>query len=216
MRQTAIGFKSKSSELEGVLSTPEGLPPPYPALLVCHPLPTLGGDMNNPVVMAVCRSVDTLGLASLRFNYRGVNGSEGEFSETNAIDDVRSALNVLRRWPGVDRKRIALAGYSFSAGAILRGLRKYRVARSLALIAPPISAVDDSRIRKDKRPKLFVVGQNDRIVSSVALQRALDEVRQPVQFRELPGANHSLRGYERQAAEHVAVFVAQTLGVSGV
>ena len=93
---------------------------------------------------------------------------------TEEHEDIKAALNMMRRWPGVDGKRVALAGYSFGAGVILRGLRHFRGARSLALIAPPISAVRESRIVKDKRPKLFVVGREDRLVSSVDLQRVLD------------------------------------------
>jgi len=48
MRQTAIAFRSGKLTLEGVLTIPQELAGPFPALLVCHPLPTLGGDMEPP------------------------------------------------------------------------------------------------------------------------------------------------------------------------
>lgn len=212
MRQSAIGFRSGRLTLEGVISIPEELPQPYPALVMCHSHPMLGGNMDNPVVTAICRSMSGLGFATLRFNYRGVEGSEGEFTNGKREgDDVKAALNLMRHWHGIDNKRITLAGYSFGAVLILRNLRHYKAAKSLALIAPPVSSVSDSTIKEDKRSKIFVVGQNDRVAPSVDLQRTLDEVRQPVQFREIPGADHSLRGYEAQAAEYVAVFVAETL-----
>ena len=212
MRQTAIAFKSKRLTLEGVLTLPEGLPPPYPAIVMCHPHPMLGGDMDNGVVTATCRAAGERGFASLRFNFRGVEGSEGDFeSGEKAHDDIKAALNVARRWPGVDGKRIALAGYSFGAGAILRGLRHFKTARALALVAPPLSSLENSRITKDKRPKLFVVGQNDGLVSSVELQRALDAVREPLQFREIVGGDHSLTGHEWDVADEVVEFARQTL-----
>lgn len=212
MRQTAIGFKCKRLTLEGVLTLPEELPPPYPALVVCHPHPMLGGSMEDAVVASVCRRAGETGIAALRFNFRGVEGSEGDFENgEKAHDDIKAALNVARRWPSIDGKRIALAGYSFGAGAILRGLRRFKTARSLALIAPPLSAIAESRIAKDKRPKLFVVGQNDGLVSSVELQRALDDVRPPLRFHEIPGADHGLMGHERAVADEVAEFVRQTL-----
>ena len=193
--------------LEGVLTLPEELPPPYPAIVVCHPHPMLGGDMDNPVVTSICRAAGEMGIAALRFNFRGVEGSEGEFTNGDKEhDDVKAALNVVRRWPGIDGKRIALAGYSFGAGVILRGLRHFKRARSLALIAPPLSSLEGSRIVKDKRPKLFVVGQNDRLASSVELQRALDGMREPLQFREIAGGDHSLTGYEWDVAEEVVGF----------
>lgn len=212
MRQTAIEFKSGKTALEGVLTLPADLPQPYPALVMCHPHPTLGGNMDAPVVTAVCRAAAAMGIAALRFNFRGVEGSAGDFANGDReIDDVKAAIDVMRRWPGIDRSRIALAGCSFGAGVILRGLRRCRAAKCLVLIAPPVSALDRSPINRDKRPKLFIVGQRDRVAQSLDLQRALDHVRPPVQFREIPHADHSLRGHERAAAEIAAQFVAQTL-----
>ena len=199
----------EKAALEGIVSVPEGFPEPYAALVLCHPHPTLRGNMDNPIISAICASADRLGIATLRFNFRGVDGSEGEFTngETEQ-EDVKAALNLARNWPGIDKKRVALVGYSFGAGVILRGLRNYKNAASLTLIAPPISAVQESCIRGDKRPKLFMVGQNDRIVDSAELQRALDEVREPVQFREIPETDHSLRGHEQEIADRTVQFTA--------
>ena len=213
MRQTAIAFKSNGLTLEGVLALPAELPQPYPALVMCHPHPMLGGNMDHSVVSTVCRAVSDAGFASFRFNFRGVEGSEGEFKNGEAMhDDIKAALNMMRRWPGVDGKRVALGGYSFGAGAILRGLRHFRTARSLVLIAPPLSSIGDSRIVKDKRRKLFVVGQNDRLVSSVELQRVLDGVREPLQFREIADGDHSLSGCEWEVADQVISFIKGGLG----
>ena len=215
IRQTALAFRCKRLTLEGVLTLPDELPQPFPGVVMCHPHPMLGGNMDNPVVTSLCRAAGEAGVASFRFNFRGVEGSEGEFKGGDAEhEDVKAALNMLRRWPGVDSKRIALAGYSFGAGVILRGLRHFRAARSLVLIAPPISAVRDSRIVKDKRHKLFVVGREDRLVSSVDLQRALDGVREPIRFREISGGDHSLSGREWEMADEVVRFVRQTCGVN--
>ena len=212
MRQSAIAFKSGKLTLEGVLTIPHELPPPYPAVIVCHPHPLLGGNMDNPVVTAVCRAATAMGLAALRFNYRGVEGSEGEFANgKREAEDIQSALNTMRRWPGIDRKRLALVGYSFGAALILREPKRCKAAKSLALIAPPPSAVTASPIKRDKRPKLFIAGQNDRVAPPLALQRALDDVRQPVQFREIPAADHSLSRHEAHAAELTADFLAATL-----
>ena len=212
MRESAVGFESKKIALEGVLTVPEEFPEPYPALVVCHSHPTLRGNMSEPIVAAICANAGRLGIATLRFNFRGVEGSEGEFTngETEQ-EDVKAALEVVRHWPGIDKRRVALAGYSFGAGVILRGLSKFKHAMSLTLIAPPISAVKESRIRKDKRPKLFMVGQNDRIVNSAELQRTLDEVRDPVQFREIPETDHSLRGHEQEVADRTLQFTTSTV-----
>ena len=208
MRQTAIGFTSDKLSLEGVLTVPQGVPGPPPALLVCHPHPILGGNMDNPLVTAICGVAESHGMASLRFNFRGVGESQGQFSNGEREQyDLKAALNVLRRWPDIDPKRLALVGYSFGASVVLDGLRHCKAARSLVLIAPPISSVQGSRILKDQRPKLFLVGQRDRIVPSVELQRVLDEVRQPMEFSEVAGTDHGLSGHEDEVAERVVAFV---------
>ena len=213
MRQTAVGFESRKAALEGILTVPEGFAEPCPVLVVCHSHPTLGGNMNNPIISAICTNADRVGIATLRFNFRGVEGSEGQFSNGNAEkDDVKAALEVARHWPGLDKNRIGLVGHSFGAAVILRGLRKYKHAASLTLIAPPISAIHESRIAKDSRPKLFMVGQNDRIVNSAELQRALDAVREPVQFREIPDTDHGLSGHEQEIADRTVQFTSTNFG----
>ena len=164
--------------------------------------------MDNPVVTAICSAAESQGMASLKFNFRGVGESQGQFSNGEREQyDLKAALNVLRRWPDIDPKRLALVGYSFGASVVLDGLRHCKAARSLVLIAPPISSVQGSRILKDQRPKLFLVGQRDRIVQSVELQRVLDEVRQPLEFSEIAGTDHGLSGHEDEVAERVVAFV---------
>ena len=214
MTRSALAFRTGKLQLEGIISLPEGTPLPYPAILVCHPHPMLGGNMENPVVAAICHAASREGFASLCFNFRGVGGSEGTFGEgEDEQQDVKAALGVLRALRGVDRKRTVLAGYSFGAGVILGGLRLYKASRGLALIAPPVSAIRTSRVRDDTRPKLFVVGDKDRLVESVELQAELDGVRQPVLFREIRGADHALSGFEEGVAAHVLDFARQALDI---
>jgi len=213
--QTAIGFTSDKLSLEGILTAPQEAAGPFPALLVCHPHPALGGNMEDPVVVALCRAGDRHGMSTLRFNFRGVGKSEGRFSNGQGEqEDVKAALNVLRRWPGLDRKRLALVGYSFGASVVLAGLRRYKAARCLVLIAPPVSSVQSSSVRKDRRPKLFIAGERDRIAPSAEIQRALDGVQPPVQFYEVPAADHSLRGRSHAVADRAVSFALESLGVS--
>ncbi len=213
MRQTAVEFFApKDLSLEGVWSTPQHLPGPYPAFVVCHPHPLLGGDMDNPLVTAICGAAHDEGIATLRFNFRGVGESRGEF--TNGRDeqqDVKSAIEFLKVLPGTDAEKIGLVGYSFGAGVVMAGARGYKSVRSFALIAPPLSSFDKSSLTTAKTPKLFVVGQKDGVVPSVDLQSALDEVRQPVQFIEVSDADHSLSGHQEDVAARVCSFMLETL-----
>lgn len=212
LRQSAISFQSKGLSLEGIISFPNGLKGDVPALVVCHSHPMLGGNFSDPVVVEICRAADNLGIATLRFNFRGVGESQGEF--TNGREehhDAKTALDVLRKWPGVDGKLVAVAGYSLGAAVVLGELKKFKHARALALVAPTVKSVQNDRFKNDKRPRLIIAGGNDRVAPSLGLQRELDQARQPLRFTEVAGADHSMRGHETEVARIVAEFISESL-----
>ena len=168
--------------------------------------------MDDPVVVAICQATDAIGAATLRFNFRSVGESEGEF--TNGAEehsDARAALNILRRWPGVDGKRVAIAGYSFGAAMILDGFRRLKGARAVALVAPTVQSVQNKRFQKDDRPRLVIAGRDDKLAPSLAIQRELEGARPPLRFEELSTADHSMRGHEKEIGGVVADFMSGSL-----
>ena len=209
MRQTAISFKSKGLTLEGVLTVPQGQTGPFPAAVLCHPHPLFGGTMDNNVIAAVAEALDGVGIATLRFNFRGVPPSEGKSDDGKGEQqDIRAALDILKRWPDIDGKRLALVGYSFGAQVILRGLSKYGAARALILISPPLPAFGDSPIARNSTAKLFLIGSSDRLIGPEQLRERVAALPPPTEFREIREADHMWRGHEREAAQHVADFLA--------
>lgn len=213
MRESGIDFKSKSLTLEGVIASPNGLSGALPGVVVCHPHPLFGGDMNNDLVLAVCKSLVQEGFVTLRFNFRGVGTSDGAFSKGDKErEDVAAALNMLRAWPAVDNARLALVGYSFGAAMILKGIRSYKAARAFALISPPLAALDVPGTSQDSRPNLFMVGDRDRLVPSTALKEKLDSLQRSVDLKVVVGADQSWRGHEAEAANETAKFLVSHLG----
>jgi len=212
LRQSAISFQSKRLGLEGIISFPDDISGDVPAVAVCHSHPMLGGNFSDPVVVEICQAASDLGLATLRFNFRGVGDSQGEF--TNGKEehhDAKTALDVLRRWPGVDGKHLAIVGYSLGAAVVLDSFKLFKHARALAFVAPTVKSVKNRKFKNDKRPRLIIAGGNDRVASSVEIQRELDEARQPVRFTEVAGADHSMRGHETKIARIVAEFISESL-----
>lgn len=123
-------------------------------LVLCHPHPLYGGDMDNPVVVRGAEVAQSLGLGTLRFNFRGVGGSTGTHGGgVTEMDDVRSALEHLRALlpPGA---ALGLLGYSFGAWV------SARVATAdplpLCLVAPPLKMLDWSS-PPPARPDLCVL-----------------------------------------------------------
>ena len=212
MRQTPIEFRNKALSVEGILTLPQGSAPPFPAVIICHPHPFFAGSMDNQVVKTISQALDGEAMATLRFNFRGVGNSQGTFSNgPDEQQDLAAALNVLKKWPGIDSERIGLAGYSFGASVILGGLPKYKAVKALALISPPISAVKRSSLKKDKRSKLFLVGEKDRLVPPSQLREAVATIQLPVEFHMIPGANHTLGGHDSTVAIRVAEFFVKAL-----
>ena len=212
MRQSAIAFKSKGVTLEGVIATPQGLSGPLPGVVVCHPHPMFGGDMNNSLVLAVCRSLVEDGFVTFRFNVRGVGNSEGTFTKgEKEHEDVRAALELMKRWPGVNRRALGLVGYSFGASVVLTGLSKNKIGRAFVAVSPPLAAMEHPGVAKDERPKLFIVGDRDRLVPHSSLRGKVDSLDGSVDFRMVPGADHSWRGYEEEVARETGRFFADTL-----
>ena len=75
MKQERVTFPSGELSLEGVCHLPEG-EGPFPGVVVCHPHPSYGGNMDSFVVIAVCRALCDAGIAGLRFNFV-LQGTDG-------------------------------------------------------------------------------------------------------------------------------------------
>ena len=116
--------------LEALLKEPAA---PRRAAVVCHPHPKGGGTMNNNVVYRMAKVLEESGAAVLRFNFRGVGRSTGDYGEGVAeADDVRAALDFMAtRHPGLP---LWLAGFSFGARVGLGvGIEDVRVSELLAV-----------------------------------------------------------------------------------
>ena len=119
MKRVHISFPAGDITLEGVWHLPESSGP-LPAVIVCHPHSLYGGNMSNNIVFGVCQALALNEIAALRFNFRGVGKSGGEFGGGAAEqEDVRAALDLVLSTPNIDPERIGLAGYSFGGGVAL-------------------------------------------------------------------------------------------------
>jgi alpha/beta superfamily hydrolase len=203
MTETPVTFPSGSLRLEGLVAVPTDA---TRAVVVCHPHPEYGGTMHDAVVTAVARSLGAAGVATLRFNFRGVGASEGlHGGGTAEVDDVRAALDCLAaQAPGT---RLALAGYSFGAAVAVRAAVADPRPERLVAIALPAAMLDAAFLAECRTPTLFVQGDRDQF-SPVRQFEAL-VARCPALTRvvRIAGADHFLHGAVDRVGESVVRFV---------
>jgi len=152
-------LQGPAGKLEAVLWTPPSVAPEM-AALVCHPHPLFGGTMHNKVVFQAAKALDSLGIAVLRFNFRGAGLSEGVHDRgSGELDDVRAALKFMgAEFAGTP---LLVAGFSFGSWVGLRaGCEDTRVERLIG-IGAPVNDSDFSYLMKCAKAKLFVHGSND-------------------------------------------------------
>jgi hypothetical protein len=203
----ATAFTSEGLTLEGMLHQPVSAP--FPAATVCHPHPLYGGDMNNYVVVAVCQALAEAGIASLRFNYRGVGRSDGKYGDgLGERADAAAALAYLRQLAAVDQDRVGIIGYSFGATVALAAADE-RVA-AVAAISPPSfgQGVPDLTIRC---PTLLISGEQDEIAPGASLSALATMIGPHCRMTVVRGADHFWWGYEEELARVVAQFFRQGL-----
>ena len=175
--------------LEALLALP---PSPPAGVVICHPHPLYGGDMENPVVVRVQEVCAALGLATLRFNFRGVGASGGVHGGgVGEQDDAAAALDALAKAMGGGT--LAIAGYSFGSRiAALVGSRDGRVG-GMALIAPPLAMSDFGFLEDIRVPTLAVAGTRDQYCPSDEFAR-FTAARPWIKAATIEGADHFFFG----------------------
>ncbi|MCX6012882.1 MAG: hypothetical protein NTV30_05630, partial [Chloroflexi bacterium] len=93
MIEDQITFTSAGYMLEGMLSKFKHSGK-YPVVVVCHPHPNYGGDMDNDLVYSICNSLNQRSILTLRFNFPGVCGSEG-IIKPESVDNIEDILNAI-------------------------------------------------------------------------------------------------------------------------
>jgi alpha/beta superfamily hydrolase len=211
MKKTRVSFSSGGLVLEGILAVPEGAGP-FPAVIVCHPHPLYGGSMDNNVVNSLSETLTQASVVSLKFNFRGVGGSQGEFDQgIGERKDVEAAISFISAVKEVDLERIGLAGYSAGAGfAFPVGFNDDRI-RALAAISPPLPMFDFDFLKGCPKPKLLISGNRDELIPIDQFLEFCQNLPEPKECVSIEGADHFWWGYESGLATKVTAFFTKVL-----
>lgn len=193
MRLTkAIDLVGPAGRLEAVLMLPKQ--PPVAAGVVCHAHPLYGGNLNMKVVFRAARTLQRLGVAALRFNFRGVGLSQGAHDGGRGeLDDVRAAVDELEaRFP---RLPLVLGGFSFGSTLALRAGMADPRARALFALGFPASFVSDTAFLSESgKPVLFIQCENDPYGPGDVIRDLIGGLAGPPSVVILPGGDHLFSG----------------------
>ncbi|MBI2827872.1 MAG: alpha/beta fold hydrolase [Acidobacteria bacterium] len=181
--------------LEALLDEPAG--PPRAAVVFAHPLPTEGGTMHTKVVFQSAKALAQIGCVVLRFNFRGVGLSSGEWDNGRGeLDDFRAAVAfVAAEYPDLE---MWAAGFSFgSYVATTVGANEDRVCALIA-IAPPVHKYEFASVKMSPKPKFIIHGERDELISLKRVRHFYAQLQEPKELVEIDRANHLFDG---QASE---------------
>jgi alpha/beta superfamily hydrolase len=196
-RTELVSIAGPAGALECVVEEPvtdadHRVPGPQRFAVICHPHPLYGGTLANKVVHTLARTFQELGIATLRFNFRGVGHSAGSHDEGRGeTDDALAIVGWGRgRWPG---RELWLGGFSFGAYVAARAAARARP-RRLVTVAPPVARFDFATLPDPNCPWLIVQGDADELVD-VNDVRAWVAARAPApDLLVLPGVDHFFHG----------------------
>ena len=217
-----VQFPAGAYLLEGELVYGSGADGPLGGAVLAGSHPLLGGNMHNNVVRGLGNGLAERGLATLRFNYRGIGRSQGppvdvarhmaEFWETSHVagemdlwQDVQGAAHFLSPILGSGNP-LVLIGYSFGC-TLLPSVRLPEPPAALVLIAPPLSKHDYSEFTTVESPLLVIVSEDDFTSEPQQLLEWFDRLPPEKELIQASLDNHFFRGHEPWLVDTVSAFL---------
>ncbi|MDP6436059.1 MAG: alpha/beta hydrolase [Gammaproteobacteria bacterium] len=187
-----LSIEGPAGMLEALLEKPADRTFDRVAVL-CHPHPRHQGTMYNKVVHTLARAMHDLGLATLRFNFRGTGASEGKYADGEGeIDDVVAVVGYVRQsWPEAE---LWLGGFSFGAVVSARAAHQLQPARLIS-IAPAVNILGRELADQPAMPWLIIQGDADEVVPHEDVLEWLAALQTGPRLIVLKGVGHFFHGH---------------------
>lgn len=172
--------------------------PEYPATeplavaVICHPHPLHGGALSNKVVHQLAKTFNGMGAVTVRFNFRGVGASEGEYAEGyGELEDLVAISRWAKeRWPG---RPLWLAGFSFGGIIAVRAAQRLKPSR-LVTVAPAVNFIPAQSPCLPGLEWLLIHGDADDLVPVEQVKAWVESLQCRPEFVLLEGAGHFFHG----------------------
>ena len=165
-----------------------------PIALMLHPHPQHGGTMNNKVVYTLYHAFVSQGFSVLRFNFRGVGRSQGDYDRGEGeLSDAASALDWLQTF-NQNATTCWIAGFSFGAWIGMQLLMRRPEISGFISVSPPANMYDFSFLAPCPSSGMVIQGDQDEIVPEPAVAKLVEKLGHQrdleIDYRIIKGANH--------------------------
>ncbi|MFM2355366.1 MAG: hypothetical protein RLZZ528_1102 [Pseudomonadota bacterium] len=190
-----------------------------PIAIMLHPHPQFGGTMNNRVVHRMHYAFYDLGFTVLRFNFRGVGRSQGEYDQgIGELSDAASALDYLQAM-NPNAKHCWVAGFSFGAWIGMQLLMRRPEITGFISVSPPANMYDFSFLAPCPSSGLIINGGADRVSPPKDIQGLVNKLREQkgitISHTTIDGAGHFFEDDEahmKPLLSNVQDYVRRRLG----
>jgi len=197
MKEEKVFIPSNGIQLEGLLSIQEASSF-RGGVILCHPHPQYGGDMDHPVMTASVEAASQEGFSTLRFNFRGVGESQGSYGEgVGERQDVKAVANYFCSRLKDDHPLLILLGYSFGVWVGFPIAIDDERFKGMVAVAPPLGIYDFGFLKGCKKKKLFVAGDRDSFCPPNLLEKWYQQIDEPKSLSVIPGADHFFLSHVR-------------------
>jgi alpha/beta superfamily hydrolase len=209
---TITDLVGPAGPLEAVLDEPAGAP--HAAVVFAHPHPQFGGTMHTKAVYQGTKGLGRIGCAVLRFNFRGVGRSAGQFDQGEGEKaDFAAALDYMAaRYPGT---RLWAAGFSFGAWVALEvGAADERVSALIGIAPPVATSISGHTYTFENtlattKPKFFVQGEADEVCPLEGMWAFYGRLQEPKELVVIDGGNHLFEGHATEVGEALEELLAE-------
>jgi uncharacterized protein len=167
--------------------------------------------MLNNVVDSVIKAYGRRGHTTLRFNFRGVGKSEGDYGEgIGEQDDVAAALTYLLARGKTPMGGVDLAGYSFGAWVNCLGLARFSAVRRSILISPPVALLDFSSFGPGSKIELVIAGSRDEFAPEDQIRHMVRSWNPHARLHIVAGADHFYGGRTSEIEKALDQYLCET------
>ncbi len=186
-----------------------------PIAIILHPHPQFGGTMNNQVVYQLFYMFAKRGFAVLRFNFRGVGRSQGEFDHgSGELSDAAAALDWVQS-VHPEARSCWVAGFSFGAWIGMQLLMRRPEIEGFISIAPPANLHDFTFLAPCPSSGLIIHGDQDKVVPQKDVQALVDKLKSQkgisIEQQIVRGANHFFEDHVDELVDACAAYVDKRL-----